>query len=82
VADSKSPQTTGANEMASTREISQMIVAAKNSASIRNVPSQFIHILDGLNDLVTDLEQRVTKLEGGNILDDPDVQKNSNILNK
>jgi hypothetical protein len=66
--------------MVSTHEISEMIIVAKGSKSVINMPSQIIHILDGLNELVGGLEQRVAKLEGGNILDDSNVLTNPNIL--
>lgn len=48
-----------------THDVSEMIVASKQSQSIKSVPSQFVHILDGLNKMVADLQQRVEKLESG-----------------
>lgn len=59
--------------------ISGMIAAAKQSRSVNAIPSQILPIVAALNDAVTDLQQRVTKLEG-NMLKEANVLTNPNVL--
>ena len=59
--------------------ISDMIAAAKQSRSVNNMPSQILPILVAVDAALTDLQQRVAKLEG-NILKDSDVLDDPNVL--
>jgi hypothetical protein len=60
-------------------DISEMILALKNSASVQKLPSQVVPILIAIDDAITKLQERVAKLEK-NILTEPNVLSDSNVL--
>ena len=59
--------------------ISDMIAAAKQSRTVNSMPSQILPIFVAVNEALMDLQQRVEKLEG-NILKDPNILSDQNIL--
>jgi hypothetical protein len=61
--------------------ISEMVLALKNSASVQKLPSQVVPILIAIDDAIDSLQQRVAKLEE-NILTEPNVLGDKNVLKK
>jgi hypothetical protein len=59
--------------------VSQQITVLKTSPNAGNMPKQIPTILAELHNAILDLQQRVAKLEG-NILGDPDILNNPNVL--
>ena len=60
-------------------DISEMILALKNSASVQKLPSQVVPILIAIDDAITKLQSLVAKLEK-NILTEPNVLSDLNVL--
>jgi hypothetical protein len=62
-------------------KIAGLVSAIKTATAARFVPKEFYSIIDELMSAIDELGQRVAKVEN-NILDDPDILSNPDVLKK